>query len=242
MEDRLYAKLFEIEEAHWWFRGRRAVIAALLAEAELPPSPRVLDVGCGTGRNLQEYARLGPAEGVDPSPLAVEFCHENGLPGVRQAGLERLPYEDAGFDLLCATDVLEHVDDDAGALRELRRVAAPGATLLVTVPAYRWLWSHHDDSHGHRRRYTRRVIVERAEAGGWRLRRASYFNSVLLPGIALVRLVQRFTGEPERTDYDLTPGFAARALEQVMRGEARAIRAGLTLPAGVSVGLLLRAA
>jgi len=218
------------------------VIAALLDGAELPSSPRILDVGCGTGRNLQEYARLGQAEGVDLSPLAVDFCHRGGLAGVRQAGLERLPFEDGSFDLLCATDVLEHVDDDGGALRELRRVAVPGATLLVTVPAYGWLWSHHDDSHGHRRRYTRRGIVARAEAGGWRCRRATYFNSVLLAPIALVRVVQRFTGEPGRTDYDLTPGFAGKALELIMRGEARAIGAGLAFPAGVSVGLLLSAA
>jgi SAM-dependent methyltransferase len=178
VEDRLYAKLFAIEDAHWWFRGRRAVIAALLRAADLPTWPRILDVGCGTGRNLQEYARMGRAEGVDPSRLAVDFCRANGLTSVREAGVEHLPYDDANFDLVCASDVLEHVSDDAAALRELRRVAGPRSTLLVTVPAYRWLWSRHDEGHGHRRRYTRRGIVTLAEANGWRCRRASYFNSV----------------------------------------------------------------
>jgi SAM-dependent methyltransferase len=92
MKDELYAQLHAIEDTHWWFRGRRAVIGTLLHAVELPQSPRILDVGCGTGRNLQEYARLGRAEGTDPSPLAVDFCHARGLTSVRKAGLEALPY------------------------------------------------------------------------------------------------------------------------------------------------------
>jgi SAM-dependent methyltransferase len=241
MEEQLHAKLYAIEDAHWWFRGRRAVIETLLRSVRLPQSPRILDVGCGSGRNLQEYARFGRAEGVDPSKAAVDFCRARGLTNVHQAGLDALPYEDASFDLVCASDVLEHVDDDEGALRELRRVAVDGAWLLVTVPAYRWLWSHHDDTHGHRRRYTRRVIVARAEAAGWRCRRATYFNSTLLLPIAAARAAQRLALDREKTDYDRTPAWLSTPLELIMRGEARLIEAGLSLPAGVSVGLVCRA-
>ena len=106
MEDRLYSQLYALEDSHWWFEGRRAVIDVLLSGVDLPPAARILDAGCGTGRQLQEYARLGRAEGFDPSPVAVEFCRARGLEGVRQGTLEAPPYDDRSFDLVCASDVL----------------------------------------------------------------------------------------------------------------------------------------
>jgi SAM-dependent methyltransferase len=239
VDEQVYAQLYALEDSHWWFRGRRAVIRALLDGVELPDAPRILDAGCGTGRNLREYASLGAAEGVDPSPVAVDFCRRRGLAGVVEAGLEELPFEAGRFDLVCASDVLEHVEDDGGALRELRRVTAPGGRLLATVPAYRWLWSRHDDTHHHFRRYTRRELTSRAAAAGWRPLRVSYFNSTLLAPIAAVRLAQRLRRNgASGSDYERTPAAVSRSLELVMRAEARSIRAGLSLPAGVSIGML----
>jgi SAM-dependent methyltransferase len=236
LEEHVYRQLYELEDRHWWFRGRRAVLWALLQRAGLPERPRVLDAGCGTGRNLVEFGRLGEAAGVDPSGSAVGFCHARGLHGVVQAGLERLPFGDASFELILATDVLEHIADDAGAARELRRVAAPGARLLVTVPAYMWLWSHHDDTHHHQRRYTlarlQRVLVR----AGWRPLVRTYFNSILLAPIAAVRVAQR--GREPSSDYDRTPGRLGDALAAPMRLEAAAIRHGARLPAGVSIGMV----
>ena len=111
--------------------------------------------------------------------------------GVTRGTIEQLPFADGAFDLILATDVLEHLRDDHAALRELRRVAAPGAKLLATVPAYRWLWSQHDNAHHHFRRYTLRELRAALAAGGWRPVAESYFNSVLLPPIAAVRLLAR---------------------------------------------------
>ena len=111
-----------------------------------------------------DFQRLGPAEGVDLSPRGVEFCQRRGLHGVREAPIEHLPYEDGRFDLLFATDVIEHLPDDGPALTELRRVAAPGAPLIITVPAYSWLWSQHDTSWHHYRRYTRRHAARAGDA------------------------------------------------------------------------------
>ena len=167
MDDWRYRELYELEDRHWWFRGRRAVIWALLARAGIDRAPRLLDAGCGTGRNLVEFGPLGEAEGVDVSSEAVDFCRRRGLDGVRQATLEDLPFEGGRFDLTLATDVIEHLDDDRRALRELRRAARPGGRLLVTVPAYRWLWSQHDESMHHRRRYTERGLSDALKASGW---------------------------------------------------------------------------
>ena len=166
MEDRIYSLMYELEERHWWFRGRRAVLGALIRRAGITSSRRVLDAGCGTGRNLQDYARLGPAAGVDPSASAVEFCRQRGLSDVTEAGVEALPFEDGAFDVVFATDVLEHVDDDVAAMRELRRVVAPGGTLVATVPAYMWLWTANDVALQHRRRYSRPQLAKSAAASG----------------------------------------------------------------------------
>lgn len=237
MEETAYREHFEAEDRHWWFRGRRAVVDALLSRAELAPSPRILDAGCGTGGNLSRYARLGEATGVDPSAEAVRFCRARGLSSVQEAGLERLPFEDASFDLLVATDVLEHIAAERDALRELRRVAAPGATLLLTVPAYMWLWSEEDVSLQHQRRYTRPRLRDAVERCGWRVDVVTHFNLLLLPPIALARRLPRRGGR-DRAELDRTPAWLDRPLSLPMRLEASLIRRGLRLPAGVSIGLL----
>ena len=241
MEEALYEYLHEIEDRHWWFRGRRAVIRSLLGRVDLPQQARILDAGCGTGRNLQEYAALGRAQGVEPSQTAVDFCREQGL-DVTCAGLEEMPFEEGAFDLVCASDVLEHIEDEAGALRELRRVVAPGGHFVATVPAYEWMWSHHDQRHHHVRRYTRRRLLRAVDGGSWQPVLATYFNTLLLPPIAAVRAAQRLRPAPARTDYELTPRALGMALELPMRVEARLIAAGVRLPAGLSVGLVCRAA
>ncbi len=241
MDEALYPQFRELEDRHWWFRGRRAVIRALIDRTgSPPPGARILDAGCGTGRNLVEYAKLGRAEGIEPSETAVAFCRGRGL-DVQAARLEELPFEDGRFDLVCASDVLEHVEGDVAALRELRRVSKRGARLLATVPAYTWLWSRHDDEHHHVRRYTRGLLVRHVRAAGWEPELATYFNTLLLPPIALVRLIQRRRPPDTTTDYDRTPGALNALLEQPMALEGRLIARGWRLPIGVSIGLVCRA-
>jgi SAM-dependent methyltransferase len=235
MEEHVYRQLYELEDSHWWFRGRRAVIQALHGRAPVGKRPRILDAGCGTGRNIAEYARLGETAGVDPSPDAVAFCHARGLAQVTQSGIEELPFDDGAFDLVAATDVLEHIADDDGAARELRRVTRPGGCLLITVPAYQWLWSQHDDSHHHQRRYTLRRLRSTLTAAGWRPLVQTYFNSILLAPIAAVRLV---SSDKPRSDYNLAPKPLNAALFLPMRGEAAFIARGGRLPAGVSIGMV----
>jgi SAM-dependent methyltransferase len=239
VEEWRYREMYDLEDRHWWFRARRTVIWALLRRAGVDSAPRLLDAGCGTGRNLVEFGRLGTAEGIDVSPQAVDFCRSRGLEGVRQGALEELPFEDGRFDLLLATDVIEHLDDDRHALLELRRVARPEARLVVTVPAYRWLWSQHDISLQHRRRYTAARLRERATAAGWRAQVETYFFTALLPGVAAVRSVRRLrSAETPRSDMTLAPPALGRLLELASAGEAKLIERGARLPAGVSVGMV----
>lgn len=239
MRETAYRQHYEVEDRHWWFRGRWAVVEALLSRTPLPAEPRILDAGCGTGGYLKRYALLGDATGVDPSPDAVRFCHERGFDSVREAGLEDLPFEDDSFDLVTATDVVEHIAAEEEALSELRRVTAPGGALLLTVPAYMWLWSEEDEHLHHQRRYTRPRLRKAVERAGWEPQIATYFNSLLLPPIALARqLPQRDNGQ--KAELERTPAILDGPLSLPMRLEARLIRAGVSLPAGVSVGIVCR--
>lgn len=241
MERDLYESLYRLEDWHWWFRGRRAVIRGLLERVELPQAPKVLDAGCGTGRNLLEMAAVGEASGVDSSPDAVQFCRERGLERVVQGDLPKLPFGDGEFGVVLLADVVEHLEDDVGSLRELRRVAAPGATLVVTTPAYPSLWSDHDVSHHHHRRYRRPQLEQRAREAGWDPVFSTYFNSILLAPIAAVRRLGRGRGS-RRPDLDRTPSALNGALSVPMRAEARLIARGVRLPFGLSIGMVCRAA
>ena len=226
MRPEAYEEMRALEERHWWFRGRRRLLGALLERTSA--RGRLLDAGCGTGGNL---AAFGPGRGVDPAPDAVAACRERGL-DVVQAGLDALPFADASFDVLLATDVLEHVDDDVAALRELRRVAAPGAVLLVTVPAHPRLWSAHDAALHHLRRYRRAELLARVRNAGWDPVIVTWWNLFLLPLVAAARLRRG-----EGTDHDRTPRWADRVLELPLAAEAGLVRHGVRLPAGVSLAL-----
>jgi SAM-dependent methyltransferase len=243
MDDALERWTFEAEERHWWYRGRRRVLAAVLDGLALPAGIRILDAGCGSGRNMVDLALRGTVAGVELASSSLEEARARGVGEVRAGSLEEpLPFDDDAFDLAVALDVLEHLGDDRPAWRELARVVAPGGHVVVTVPQYGWLWGEHDVVSHHHRRYTRALIAERAAAAGWRVERMTSINSLLLPPIAGVRLVQRMRRSPAPAD-DLarTPQGAVNALlERVLAAEAAWIARGRDLPAGVSLLAVLR--
>jgi SAM-dependent methyltransferase len=239
LRESAYREHYEVEDRHWWFRGRWAVVEALLSRAGLSPNPRILDAGCGTGGNLARYARIGEATGVEPFPDAVRLCHERGFASVQQAGLESLPFADASFELVAATDVIEHVEAEDQALRELRRVTVPNGAMLLTVPAYMWMWTAEDENLHHKRRYTKSRLRQAVERAGWKPQIATYFNTILLPPVALARFLPR-RSNGEVADLERTPPQLDGPLSLPMRLEARLIRAGASLPAGVSVGIVCR--
>lgn len=246
MDDALERFTFDVEERHWWYRGRRAVLEAVLDGLEpLRPAgeARILDAGCGSGRNMVELARRGAVSGVELAEQSLEAARGRDLGPVLPGSLdEPLPFGDGAFDLAVALDVLEHVADDAAALRELARVLAPGGRLLVTVPQYPWLWGEHDVLAHHHRRYTRRTLLRRAADAGFETERVTAFNTVLLPPIAAARMLQRMRRRAEpASDLARTPQGALNvALERVVRAEAAVLRAGRNLPGGVSLLAVLR--
>ena len=202
MEQHTYGIMDEVEGSHWWFVGRRAILESFLRTLCSRLTTRdsqlsILDVGCGTGANLEMLAQFGTAEGVDVSDDALEFCRRKGLK-VQKGLAETLPYEDNAFDLTTALDVIEHLDDDIAGLKEMHRVTKPSGYSLIFVPAFMWLWGVQDDISNHRIRYTRKQIVERLEKAGYTVERATYANWTFFAPILGGRTIMRLTGiKPE---------------------------------------------
>jgi SAM-dependent methyltransferase len=243
MDPRLFAQLHEIEATHWWFRGRRKIVAAVLDRIGGQPRA-ILDVGCGVGTNLDLLAERYPGarlHGIDVERDPLRFCRGDRDVPVCQADASALPFASASFDLVAALDTLEHVADDGAALREFLRVLRPGGTLLLTVPAFPALWGNVDDLGHHFRRYRKRELVERVSGAGFRPGLVRFVNVLLFPPIAAIRLLARAlrrrgpapAGEL-RSDFDLVRAGALNSLlARLFASEARLLR--WSLPFGVSL-------
>jgi len=233
MDSAYVAAHLQEDREHWWFRGRRAVILAALDRA-LPPGPhRLLDVGCGTGNVLEALGRFGEAVGMEADATLVAAARTAGL-DVRRGALPDDRVVPVGWpDVILLLDVLEHLDDDAGALRAAHALLEPGGTLVAAVPAYRWLWSGHDVALGHRRRYSAARLRAVVEAAGFTVASLSYFNMLLLPAIAMVRTWKRLR-VAHGHDLVRPPAAVNAALARVFALEA-AIVPRCPLPCGASV-------
>lgn len=202
MEQHTYGIMNDVEDKHWWFVGRRAILEEFMRMIVRNPksenrNPKILDVGCGTGANLEMLAQFGASEGVDVSDDALEFCKAKGLK-VHKGLAEKLPFEDESFDVVTALDVVEHLDDDVAGLKEMNRVLKTGGKTLIFVPAFMWLWGVQDDISNHRIRYTKKQIVERLEKAGFEIERATYANWTFFAPILAGRTLMKITGiKPE---------------------------------------------
>src|SRR5262245_60378796 len=181
MDVATYATEAEAEATHWWFIGRRRLFAREIERSGLPPTSRVLDVGTSTGANLRLLRDRGfqRIDGLDFSEEAIRFCREKGLGLVLKGDICQMPFGDESFDLVLATDIIEHVDDDLAALGEIVRVLRPGGKVLITVPAFPMLWGLQDRVAQHKRRYLRRQLVNRVVCAGFSIDACYYFNFLL---------------------------------------------------------------
>lgn len=232
----------QAEDRHWWYRGRRKVLERVIDDLRLPARARILDAGCGSGRNMVELARHGTVTGIELSETSVALARERAMGEVVAGSVLEMPFDADSFDLAASLDVIEHLEDDLAALRELRRVVTPGGSLLVTVPAYQWLWSGHDEINHHFRRYTRRALQRAGEEAGWQQVRTTYFNSLLLPAAIMLRVLDRFSRKTTESSLDLwvPPEPLNWLLERPLQLEAALIGRGGRIPAGLSLLAVFR--
>jgi SAM-dependent methyltransferase len=242
MEDVLYHTFYEIEKVHWWCVARRDILQAVVRDL-LPTGGKVLDVGCGTGffieSLMQEPGPRFEGWGLDASPLAVSMCRERGLTHVHEGSATDLSAVAAErFDAIFMFDVLEHLDDDREALAEAAKLLAPGGRIVVTVPAFRFLWSKHDDVSMHKRRYTRAELARAFDDAGLPLAKLTYFNAFLFP-LALARRVgRRLTRTDDGVEFDVPAKPVNDLFRRVFQAEQKAVVASGpdgAYPVGLSI-------
>ena len=238
MDEQFYREYAEIEDTHWWFRGRRAIFEHILRPFEPRAGMRILDIGFGTGAMLGFLARYGDVIGMDMSADAIRFARTRCDRPMLLGDITAVPLQPRSVDLVTAFDIVEHVDDDRVALAELARVCRPGGHTLLTVPAFRFLWGNQDVISHHKRRYTLAQLRARVEDAGFRVVTISYFNALLFPIIAAVRVGRRLRGRtPDVVESDFTmtkPGLVNDALTRLFASE-RLVISRMRLPVGVSL-------
>jgi SAM-dependent methyltransferase len=233
-----YDAHFALEQDHWWWVGRRNIVLHLLdreiaADPRLAKPLRLLDVGTGGGGILPFLGKYGEVMAVDPEPAAVAAASARSF-DVRQGGLPAdLPFQtNEKFDVITALDVIEHVEEDVESLQNIRKLLEPHGRLIVTVPAFQFLWSGHDVINEHKRRYTKGELRSKLQRAGFQVRVISYCNSALFLPIAAVRLFSR--KNETNTALGVVPK-PANAFLGGLFGMERHIIPMLSLPFGVSL-------
>lgn len=237
MDPAAYEVVDQLDESHWFFVGRRAILSRLLAEyVQTRRRLTILDVGCGTGATTRFLMRYGEAIGIDLSEKALRFCRNRGLSYLCQGDALALPFSQDSFDILSALDLIEHLEDDRAALKEFWRVLKVGGMVVLFVPAFAFLWSDFDRYSGHRRRYRAAEVLAKVEEGGFVVRKLSYVNTVLFPLIWLVRFIRNLLAPwiKFRSDWELQPRGMNSVLSWILRVESELLRRG-SLPFGASI-------
>jgi len=245
MEKEEYQRLYEFEDFYWWHVGRREIVKSLLLRIPLNKNSHILDVGCGTGGNLEILSKFGEVIGLDRSKDAIEFSHRKGFKNCIVGEAENINYPNESFELIAALDLLEHIDDEQKALREFHRVLKKEGYLLIMVPAYQFLWSEHDDVLFHKRRYTLSGLNSIIKKANFEIVWKSYFITFTAPVFFIYRSSQRIfrkkdkKREKKKSDYIVLPNFLNKFLIYILKIEAYLAKY-VTFPFGVSIALIAK--
>jgi SAM-dependent methyltransferase len=240
MERAVFDRMAELDQHHWWFTARRRILSSVIRRIVRPPAnARILELGCGTGHNLDMLGAFGKVEASELDDYARAMATKRlGRPVEKVALPDLSKFPDDSYDMIALLDVLEHVPDDKGSLAAIFARLKPGAALLLTVPANPWMWSAHDVAHHHHRRYRKAEIAALAKDAGFEIELLSPFNTMLFPLIAGVRLLNKLRGH-DSADDALPARPVNSALDTLFGAEAGLI-GRLPFPFGVSLVAVLR--
>lgn len=243
MQAEEYKLMEQVEEKHWWFVARRAILSTMLKRLDLPPNAQIMEIGCGTGGNLQMLAGFGEVYAVEPNENAYAISvQKQQAADYTNIALPQHPFPGKSFDLIVLFDSLEHMKNDREALQAIKPSLKENGTLFITVPAFPFLWSDHDVALHHYRRYTRGELHQIVKENGYKTTYSSYFNFWLFPLIAIIRLVQKYTdhGQSEQTarSNSMLPGFLMNKLLQAVFASERWLIGRIKFPFGVSLMLV----
>ena len=225
----------QIQETHWWFTGRRCLFGKIIRRLGLDSDSRILDLGSGSGTNLNLLRSMNfkNIQGLDISPTAVEICRERGFEKVKLGNICETGLPSGYFDLVLATDVLEHVDDDRAALQEIRRLLKKGRSAFLAVPSFPALWGLQDQVSFHRRRYRRGELVKKVVESGLKPRRHRYFNFSLCPSIWLARFILKRHAWGLKSENQVNTPFVNKLLSGIFLADIY-LTERISVPFGVS--------
>ena len=244
MEPGFYKEYFELEKDNWWFKVRRNLIFLLLKKynRRLFQETKIFDFGCGSGFLVGELQKKGyQSFGTDMSTEAIEYGTKHGIDNLSVAKDGRINFPDNNFDVVLALDVLEHLEDERPAIKEIDRVLKSGGVAIITVPAYMFLWGVQDEVSHHYRRYLASGLIKKfKENSSLKLIKKSYFNTILFLPIALVRLLAKLLPKPKReSDFEIENKLINWLFYYIFNLETSYLK-HFSFPFGVSILLVLK--
>ena len=242
MDFSFYKKYFEEEENHWWFRVRRNIIRLLIKEYKIPKTAKIFDFGCGSGYNVGFLQKLGfDASGADISAEAIEFGRSRGIRNLEVVNNSEIRPPEGCFDLIMTLDVIEHIEDDLGAIRAIEGALRPGGRLIIAVPAYQWLWGVQDEVAHHFRRYTAKsLLAVLNRIPNLKIVRKTYFNTFLFLPIVAVRLLSKTLKTKEReSDFEINSPIMNGLFYAIFNLETYFLKF-MNFPFGVSILMVIQ--
>ncbi len=243
MEKDFYLQYASVEDKHWWFVARRQIIEQVIRKLSLPKNAQILEAGCGTGGNLQMLSRHGQVSAMELDEIACQFANQRQVTTVKRGTLpDNIPFA-LHYDLILILDVIEHLDDDLSALKALYYKLKPGGYLLVTVPAYQFLWSEHDEINHHKRRYRLQGLKQMVRKAGYEVIYGSYFNTFLFPIVVIVRGLGKLLQKQNNNQFSSDLVLPSKPVNQLLTwlfANERYLINRFTLPFGLSILFLAR--
>lgn len=241
MNINMYRIFFEIQKKHWWFVTKKSIVLNTIdRHLSKNGNIKVLDIGCGSGLMLNSLEEVGETFGMDMSDDAINFSKEIFNGSVKKGLLpDQIPYEENMFDLITALDVIEHVDRDIDSLRSIRSRLVSNGKVIITVPAYMFLWSAFDDLNEHKRRYTLTELNTKLVQAGFTVEKITYFNTLLFPVVFIVRMLNNLLKRDGASDVDM-PSLPLNFILRKIFGIEKYLLRFINLPFGVSVLAVVR--
>lgn len=242
MEIDSYNNLFETEQNHWWYIARRKILTEIIHHYKLPADARLLEFGSGTGGNLEMLSSFGTLDAIEMSLEAITLTKERfgsrfqiwkgSLP-------DDLPQINQQYDLICFFDVLEHIKEDTASLSSIHTLLKQNGRVLITVPAYSWLWSVQDKVLHHQRRYNKKTLVNAIPQHLYEIEKISYFNTLLFPLAVIARMKDILLKSQVATGTKPPGIFINNALEKIFSFEKNLVNR-CVLPFGLSLYVTLK--
>lgn len=236
MDESLYHKFYDQEEQHWWFAARSEIILRVMQlYGNVLPGEAVLDIGCGTGAILKALSATYDVVGLDTSPLAIEYSRKRGLTNLLQVPVQEFPKERFHIRTAILLDVIEHIEDDLAVLEAARRIVEPDGRVIITVPAYMWLWNAHDVANQHKRRYSKASLKALIDRAGLEPVKITFYNTLLFPMVAAKKLIDRACGATVSHLSEGQPNGALNAALKAIFASEKYILPSMNLPFGISL-------